>query len=84
MGIPKRSRKIRVIDRGSFNTADRGEDWAWSLRATWWHQVRGVKGFHNRIVFQQWPKSVYPEPPTIDEVAWALNELTNYDWAVSE
>lgn len=77
------NRKVRVIHRDSFGTSDRGEDWGWSAQATWWHQMRGVKGFHKRILFGFCPKSEYPAPPTVNDLATIYNELTKHTWAVS-
>lgn len=78
------SKTMRLIRRGSFSTTDRGEEWAYTFHATWWHQLRGVMGFHDRLFFGRAPKSDFPAPPTVDDLAVIYNETTEYTWQVSE
>lgn len=80
----KQSRKVRVIKRDSFGYADRGDDWCVGFSATWWHQMRGVKGFHSRFLNSWWPKSEHPEPPTLEHVLATYNEETSHTWELSE
>lgn len=77
-------RKVRAIRKDSFHVADRGSEWAYTFHATWWHQVRGVRGFHDRLVFGISPKTQYPAPPNVDEIAALCNEETRHTWQVSE
>lgn len=83
LSAPQLSRSTRAIHRASFGVADRGDNWSWSASATWWHQVRGVKGFHKRILFGMMSKSEYMTPPTVEDIAVIYNESSNYIWEVS-